>query len=142
MGGGLSLPAYFKYYAAPVKMVETPDGGIAAWRVSIDDGGWKSANEIIDEILFAVGGDIDALSRDEFVQRVERYRGHYLTGDGPVFALYETVKAIIDAERRESRYLTSEEIALVRGLRRKTFVMFEEKLQREGDPAADPSLAQ
>ncbi|WP_245730383.1 hypothetical protein [Micromonospora pallida] len=125
-----------------MKLVEMPGGGVTAWRVSIDTGGWESADDLIEEILFAVGGEIFSLSSDDFVQEVERYRARYLNGDGPIFALYETVKAIVEAERSERRYLTDRERALVRGIRRKTFVMFEEQLKQQGDPGADPSLGE
>jgi hypothetical protein len=138
---GLTLPAYFSYYDSPVKLVETADGGVAAWRMSIDTGGWEPVNNLIDKIIFAVGGEVDEVSREAFVQHTERDRGRYLNGEGPIFALYETVRAIVAAEKEEGRFLTGEERALVRGIRRKTFRMFEEKLQQEGDPAADPSLA-
>lgn len=137
---GLRLPAYFSYYKSPVKMAGTPDGGIRAWRLSHATGGWEPADSIIDEILFAVGGEISSLTVDSFIQWTEHDRGRYLKGDGPVFALYETVRAIVEGAQAEGRRLTTRELALVRGLRRKTFVMFEEKLQQAGDPAADPSL--
>lgn len=139
---GLKLPAYFRYYATLVKMVRGRDGQIQAWRVSMDSGGWQNANELIDEILFAVGGEISTLTAESFVQEVERYRARYLAGEGPIFALYDTVKAITAAEQRERRYLTPEERAIVQGVRRKTFVMFEEQLRRQGDPGADPSVGQ
>lgn len=139
---GLVLPGFYRYFGTPVKLVESPHGGIRGWRLSMDHGGWDEANDIIDEILFAVGGEIYKLSREDFVQAVESYRAHYLPGDGPIFALYETVDAITDAEERERRCLTDEELALVRGIRRKTFVMFEEQLRRQGDPGADPSVGQ
>ncbi|SCE79112.1 hypothetical protein GA0070618_0957 [Micromonospora echinospora] len=139
---GLRLPSYFRYYASPVKLVEVPGGGVRAWRVSIDTGGWEPANNLIDEILFAVGGEVFPLSAADFVQEVERYRARYLTGDSPIFALYETVKAITDAERQERRYLSPHERALVNGIRRKTFVMFEEQLRQQGDPGADPTVGQ
>ncbi|WP_431897489.1 hypothetical protein [Micromonospora haikouensis] len=124
-----------------MKIVETPEGGARVWRVSVDTGGWKERNDLFSEIVFAVGGEVFARSADEFVQDVEQYRGHYLSGKGPIFALYETVKAIVDVEAREGRYLTDREAALVQGIRRRTFVMFEEQLQREGDPGADPTIA-
>lgn len=138
---GFELPSYFRYYASPVKMVATSAGGVQAWRVSIDTGGWEAANDLVDEILFAVGGEIFVLTVEDFVQEVERYRARYLVGEGPIFALYETVRALTAVERRERRYLTPQERAIVHGIRRKTFVMFEEELQRRGDPGADPSLA-
>ncbi|MFF3867045.1 hypothetical protein [Micromonospora sp. NPDC001898] len=138
---GLILPSYYRYYASPVKIVASSDGGIRVWRVSIDTGGWRQENEIFEEIAFAVGGEIFTLSPDRFVQEVEAYRGRHLSGKGPIFALYETVDAIIGAEAREGRRLTEREQALVRGIRRKTFVLFEEQLQQGGDPGADPTIA-
>ncbi len=138
---GLVLPAFFSYYSSPVKMMPTSDGGLMAWRLSIDTGGWEAATHLVDEILFAVGGEISVLTADEFVQRTEHDRGHYLQGEGPLFALYETVRGIEERLGRERRYPTPREQALIRGIRRKTFVMFEEELQRAGDPGADPTIA-
>ncbi|MCX4474228.1 hypothetical protein OOK41_28640 [Micromonospora sp. NBC_01655] len=137
----LVLPSYYRYYASPVKIVTSVDGGAQVWRVSIDTGGWLQENDLFEEIVFAVGGEVFTISPDRFVQEVEAYRGRYLSGQGPIFALYETVKAIVDAGARQGRRLTEREAALVRGIRRKTFVMFEEQLQREGDPGADPTIA-
>ncbi|WFE60033.1 hypothetical protein [Micromonospora sp. WMMD712] len=138
---GLVLPSYFRYYASPVKIVSSPDGGVCVWRVSIDDGGWNREDELFAEIVFAVGGEIFTRPPEDFVQEVEAYRGYYLRGDGPIFALYETVRAVEDVAAAERRALTAEERALVQGIRRRTFVMFEEQLQREGDPGADPTIA-
>ncbi|SCF35733.1 hypothetical protein GA0074695_6027 [Micromonospora viridifaciens] len=138
---GLDLPAYYDYYHTPVKMVPTPEGGLAAWQLDRRTGGWKSANDIVDEILFAMGGDIFVRTAERFVQRTEAERGRYLKGDGPIFALYETVNAIEDVARAEGRPFTVEEAALIKGIRRRTFVMFEEQLQQAGDPGADPTIA-
>ncbi|MGC4808194.1 hypothetical protein [Micromonospora sp. DT233] len=139
---GLVLPSYHLYYAAPAKIVESAEGGIVVWRVSIDTGGWRRQDEILFELLFAGAGyDIVRIPPARFVQEVEAYRGDYLSGEGPIFALYETVEAIVDAAQRENRNLTERESALVEGIRRKTFVMFEEQLQQQGDPGADPTIA-
>ncbi|RKF25726.1 hypothetical protein [Micromonospora globbae] len=138
---GLVLPSFHLYYASPVKIVATPEGGARVWRVSMETGGWVEENDLFDEIVFAVGGDVFSRTVDQFVQDVELYRSRYLSGDGAVFALYETVRAIQAVAEDEGRVLTVEEAALVRGICRRTFVMFEEELQRAGDPGADPSLA-
>ncbi|MFC4148217.1 hypothetical protein ACFO0M_18345 [Micromonospora mangrovi] len=138
---GLVLPRFFSYYEAPVKLVETADGGVAAWRLSWDTGGWESADNLIDKVLFLGGDEIAEMTGDEFVQRTEHDRGRYLRGDGPIFALYETVRALDETLGRERRYPTPREQALISGIRRKTFVMFEEELQRAGDPGADPTIA-
>lgn len=140
-GYGIDLPSYYDYYETPVKFVPTPDGGLTAWRLDREAGGWQPANDIVDEILFARGGDIYVRSAERFVQRTEEERGRYLKGEGPIFALYETVKAVEDIAIAERRAYTPEEAALIRGIRRRTFVMFEEQLRAAGDPGADPSIA-
>ncbi|MBM0235575.1 hypothetical protein JNW91_29670 [Micromonospora sp. STR1_7] len=136
-----ALPAYYLYHQSPVKIVETPDGGARVWRVSIDSGGWHEKNDIFVEIMLAVGGDIFTRTAADFVQEVEAFRAHYLQGEGPIFALYETVQALRDAAKAEGRHLTSKERALIRGIRQRTFVMFEEQLRAAGDPGADPDIA-
>ena len=138
---GLVLPYYGTSGRVPFKIVETPSGGMQAWRLDWETGAWKPANDCIDKVLFAVGGEDGPLTREEFVQETEMWRGHYGRGEGEIRALYETVKAIVDKAEEEDRDLTDEELALVTSIRRKTFVMFEEKLQREGNPGADPSIA-
>ncbi|BCJ68640.1 hypothetical protein [Polymorphospora rubra] len=137
---GLTLPGYFEYHTVPVKMVSTPEGGLAAWRLALDTGAWQPANDIVDEILFATGGEIYNLSEREFVQLVEENRAQFLRGDGPVHALYGTMRAIAEVAREERRSRTPYERALTVSLARRTFVMFEEELQRAGDPGADPTL--
>ncbi|MFE9688697.1 hypothetical protein [Micromonospora sp. NPDC005806] len=135
------LFGYFDYYETPVKLVPTPEGGLAAWRLDRETGGWQPANDLVDEILFAMGGDIFVRSPERFVQRTEEERGRYVKGEGPIFALYETVRAIEDAAIAEQRPYTVEEVALITGIRRRTFVMFEEQLRQAGDPGADPTIA-
>ncbi|RAO26664.1 hypothetical protein PSN13_06693 [Micromonospora saelicesensis] len=141
MAEGLLLPSYYLYYQSPVKIVETLDGGARVWRVSIDTGGWHEKNDIFTEITLGVGGDIFRRSPEDFVQEVERFRAHYLEGEGPIFALYETVQAVRDVANAEDRHLTPKEQALIRGIRQRTFVMFEEQLRAAGDPGADPDIA-
>ncbi|MCG5460306.1 tRNA pseudouridine(13) synthase TruD [Micromonospora sp. MED01] len=141
MAEGLLLPSYYLYYQSPVKIVETLDGGARVWRVSIDTGGWHEKNDIFMEITLGVGGEIFRRSPEDFVQEVERFRAHYLEGEGPIFALYETVQAVRDVAKAEDRHLTPKEQALIRGIRQRTFVMFEEQLRAAGDPGADPDIA-
>ncbi|RLP95478.1 hypothetical protein EAD89_01510 [Micromonospora sp. BL4] len=137
----LVLPSFYLYYQSPVKIVETPDGGARVWRVGIDTGGWQEKNDLFVEITLGVGGEIFGRTREDFVQEVEAFRAHYLRGEGPVFALYETVRSIEDQADAEGRHLTPKEQALIRGIRQRTFVMFEEQLRAAGDPGADPELA-
>ncbi|KXK59482.1 hypothetical protein AWW66_23980 [Micromonospora rosaria] len=135
------VPSYYLYYDSPVKVVGTPDGGARLWRLSADDGAWKERNDLFVDVVLAVGGDVFTIDVSRFVQEVEWYRARYLSGEGPIFALYETVDAIVAVAEGERRRLTPAEQAMVHGIRRKTFVMFEEELQRAGHPGADPTLA-
>lgn len=128
MGAGGDLPAYYSYYDSPVKVVAAEDGSPQVCRIAMETGGWQRDDSILDELVFATAGEISKRSAEEFVQDVERYRSDYLSGDGPVFALYETAAAILDSARRERRSPTAKEQAIVRGIRRRTFVMFEEAL--------------
>ncbi|MDG4808009.1 hypothetical protein O7634_14730 [Micromonospora sp. WMMD1120] len=138
---GLILPSYYLYYQSPVKIVETPEGGARVWRVSIDSGGWHEKNDIFVEITLGVGGDIFSRSAEDFVQEVEAFRAFHLKGEGPIFALYETVRGIESQADAEGRRETPREQALIRGIRQRTFVMFEEELRAAGDPGADPDIA-
>ncbi|MFG1887427.1 hypothetical protein ACGFIR_06095 [Micromonospora sp. NPDC049051] len=135
-----ALPAFFSYYENPVKLVADEAGRVIGWRLSRTSGGWERADDLVRKILLVGGDEIEELSRDEFIEYTEHDRGRYLRGTGSIFALYETVGAILEQADLERRPLTPHESALVAGIRKRTFVMFEEQLQQAGDPAADPSL--
>ncbi|MBM0279595.1 hypothetical protein [Micromonospora tarensis] len=137
---GLVLPSYYLYYQSPVKIVKTAEGGARVWRVSIDTGGWQEKNDLFSEIVFDIGGEVFPRSAEDFVQEVEAFRAHHLKGEGPVFALYETVRAIHNQADAEARHETPRERTLIRGIRQRTFVMFEEQLRAAGDPGADPDV--
>jgi hypothetical protein len=125
-------------------MLPTPDGGLATWILDLDEdsGGWEPANDLVDEILFARAGEISGpMSKDKFIRKVEAARALYVEGEGPIFALYETIRAIEDASEEEDRELTMTEEALIAGMRRKTYAMFEAELVRRGDPGADVEAA-
>lgn len=72
---GLELPAFFNYYDTPVKVVGTPDGGMLAWKLVRETGGWQSADRLIDKILLVGGDGVEALSRSEFIELTEYERG-------------------------------------------------------------------
>ncbi|MBQ1044650.1 hypothetical protein KBX35_12770 [Micromonospora sp. C32] len=137
---GVELPAYFEHYDTPVKLVATPDGGYGAWKLDRSTGGWRPADDLVDDVIGGIGGDIYVRSADAFVQHVEQLRGRYLRGEGEIFALYDRVRAINERAAAEKRNYTADEAALVSGIRRQTFAMFEEQLQRAGDPGADPGI--
>ena len=133
-------PSYFEYNGFPTKVIRsTADAEPTVWRFSPDTGGWRRDDDIIVELESNSRADVIELVRDDFIELTEWSRAHYVRGDGPVFALYETLHAVGEQAERESRPLTVNERALIRGLSRKTYVMFERDLAAKGAPGADPA---
>jgi hypothetical protein len=130
-------PQYYVYEGKPVVFVESPDGGLFIWALSPRNGEFELDKSYVDKIWFGTTADIDTVSREEFVQRVEEYRARRLRGDGPVYALYETINGLEDTSRAEARNLTAEEKALIHSLRLRTHDLFEAELRaqnRQGTP--------
>jgi hypothetical protein len=72
-------------------------------------GEFTETTAIIDDVLFAQGGEISAVDEAVFIDEIER--AHYLRGDGPIFALYETIAGLQEQAKREGRLLSPEERA-------------------------------
>jgi hypothetical protein len=117
----------FKYYivgVVPVKFVLQPDGGFAVLKMNYDTGAFEFDASLLDRIQYARDG-VETVSADEFVQYVEGIRARRLSGDGPVYALYQLVNGIEEVARDEGRELTPDEEALIAELRRKSHALFQ-----------------
>lgn len=125
-------PQYYVYEGKPVAFVEAPDGGLLIWALSPRTGAFELDKSYVDKIWFGTTADIDTVSRPEFVQRVEEYRARRLRGEGPVYALYETINGLEDTSRAEARDLTQDEKALVHTLRLRAHELFEAELRAQG----------
>lgn len=125
-------PQYYTYERRPVIFTETSDGGLAIWALSGHTGEFELNRNYLEKIWFGTTADIETVTRDEFIQLVEEYRARRLKGEGPVFALYETINGLEDAARAERRDLTPEEQALVKTLRLRAHALFEEELRAQG----------
>lgn len=135
----IRTPAYYEYYKSTY-IIETNSGGeLVGRRLNTETGEFVPDNRPIPEILLATStSEVSSLDKDEFIWITERERGH-LEGDGPVFALYDTINAIYEQARREGRKsITREELALIESIRRRTFAMWEEEMARRaaGEPPA------
>ena len=130
------MPQYYKYYNRTYKLDRLPNGNIAGFMLNLATGAFEENNDHIFEVQWENAADIHTLTEDRFVQETEIERKHYLRGDGPIFALYETIQSIIDQARAENRPLGAEERALIVSLRRRTFQMWEEEFARRaaGEP--------
>lgn len=130
-------PAYFKYYASTFVLDTDPEGNWVGHRLNIETGEFELDNRPITEVLLATStSDVTVLERDDFIWWTEQERGR-LRGDGPVFALYETIDAMYEQKEREGRKaFTPEERALIKSIRRRTFKMWEDEAARRaaGEP--------
>jgi len=135
-------PSYYLFRRRPVKILPGPGGEAALWWLDLRTGAWVQDPDLVREIADGDRAEQPApLTPHQFVDVVEAMRAARLTGDGPVFALYETINAVYAIAEAEQRRLTPEEMALLAGLRPRTYRMFEEELASQGNPAAQPDLA-
>ena len=125
-------PQYYFYEGWPVVFVRTPDGGLDCLRLSAENGEFVRNMSYVRKIRYGTTADIDTVTRDAFIQMVEALRGERLKGEGPVFALYETIDAVEQKARDEGRWLTPEEEALIHSLRVRTHELFEAELRAQG----------
>jgi hypothetical protein len=115
---------YYIVGLRPVKFLPTPDGGLAVVKMNWETGIFEYGMEYLARATSS-DSDVDHVSEDEFIQHVESLRARRLRGDGPIFALYQTLNAVEDAAKAQGRRLDDEEAALVAELRRRTYAMFQ-----------------
>ncbi|MEV6440697.1 hypothetical protein [Amycolatopsis sp. NPDC051716] len=131
-------PRFYKYYAQTYRIDSAPNGGLAGTLLDLTTGFFVPDSSHIREVMRATtDSNIDGpFGEEKFVQETEFERSHYLTGDGPIFALYDTIKGIDDVVRREERRRTPQEVALIQALRKRTFKMWEDEAARRaaGEP--------
>jgi len=131
-------PMFYKYYAQTYRIDSTPDGGLKGTILNLRTGFFEEDSSHIRELIWSttesnIGGPF---SEEKFVHETEVERNHYLTGEGPIFALYETINGINGTAFREGRGRTEQETALVRALQKRTFKMWEDEAARiaAGEP--------
>jgi hypothetical protein len=130
------MPRYYKYYNRTYKLDRLPNGNIAGFLLNLHTGAFEENNDHIFEVRFDNAPEIRSLDEARFIEETERERQRYLRGDGPIFALYDTIQAILDQVRAENRRISPEERALIVSLRRRTFQMWDEEFARRaaGEP--------
>ncbi|WP_414936546.1 hypothetical protein [Amycolatopsis sp. cmx-11-51] len=133
----IETPAYFTYYAQTYRVDATPDGGLTGYLLNLRTGEFEEDPSHVREVLRAMASsDISKVPEQKFVQETELARARYLKGDGPIFALYETIDGLYEQARREERGTQPQEIALIQSLRKRTFEMWAEESARRaaGEP--------
>lgn len=133
IGVTMDLPRYYIVGLRPVKFVDTPSGGMTVLKMNWDTGVFEYGMEYLARAMSS-DSDVDRVSEDEFIQHVESLRGRRLEGEGPIFALYQTINGIEDVAKAQERALTDTEDALIAELRRQTHAMFQAAYP---DPVSD-----
>lgn len=126
----VQTPSYFEYFAHSYVVDSTPDGGLTGHILNWETGAFEENSDHVVDVLFDHSPDIRSLDRERFIRRTEEQRQRYLRGDGPIFALYQTIDAIWAATEEENRKITKEERALIESLYRRTFKMWEDEFAR------------
>ncbi|MGH3858983.1 hypothetical protein [Actinokineospora sp.] len=134
----VEIPSYFRYYNKTFKLDADAEGNWIGYLLNIDTGEFELDNRPITEVLFATStSEVAVLNEDDFIRRTEEERAGYLRGDGPIFALYDTIAGLFEQREREGRQsFHDEERALIRSIRKRTFKMWEEEFARRaaGEP--------
>ncbi|MFI5585170.1 hypothetical protein ACIA5G_09070 [Amycolatopsis sp. NPDC051758] len=126
-------PMFYRYYAQPYRVDATPDGGLTGSILDLDTGFFTEDPGHVREVIWSttesdIRGPFD---EEQFVQETERARNEHLTGEGAIFALYETVRGLHDqARRRDSRRLEPQEVALIRSIYTRTYQMWADEAAR------------
>ena len=136
----VQTPSYFEYYDHTYVVDSTPDGGLTGRILNWSTGRFEEKPDHVPDVLLGHEAEISALTRERFVIRTEEERKHYLRGDGPIFALYQTIDAIWDVAKEENRRITKEERALIDSLYRRTFKMWDDEFARR-DAGEPPSFS-
>ena len=136
MSGSLS---YALYADTPVVCRFSPPSEAWCLRADRRNGAFERCDRLLRPLWIGTDSDVTPLgSREEFVQELERFRGRWLTGDGPVFALYRTIRGLEELARLQGRRLTPEERALIRRLRLGAHELFEAELRQQGLTGTPP----
>ncbi|WP_018680284.1 hypothetical protein [Actinokineospora enzanensis] len=132
--GEQAVPAYWKLGGTTFVLEADRAGNWAGhwlnWRTGRFD---RRDDRITDVLLATAEPDIAALDADEFVWETESVRSE-LRGDGEVFALYDTIDAMLDQAGPAG--LGPMETLLIQGLRARTFELWQIDARRApGEPS-------
>jgi hypothetical protein len=122
-------PIYLEFLNRPIKIVLTEKGTEAIFKFDETTGGWLPGDDFWTEVR--LGREIRQVTEEEFIQLVEKKRCLFLKGEGTVCTLYELINAMQDAAKEKGRELTDTEKAIIAGLRRETYTLFEQALEKK-----------
>ncbi len=102
-----------------------PEGQLHGFELNLATGEFDNNNRAIARCIFATStADISNIDEAEFIDETEQRRAEYLRGDGPIFAIYETIDGMYEQRKAENRRFAPEERALIKTVRQRTFTMW------------------
>lgn len=131
------FPEYLRLFHSPTKVV-VKDGRPVGYMLSHFTGKFEYVGSVGRYVPTGGGVNVDEISKEQFIEETEIERARVLTGDGPQFAIYETIRAIRTDAREEERLLTEGERRLIASLYRQTYAMWAAEWGEEGDPPDHP----
>lgn len=114
-----------KYYISgkrPVKEEPTPDGGLKILRMNWDILAFEYGGSPLTE----AGGDVEYVTKDEFVQYTEELRARRYRGNDKLSELYRVANWIEDTAKQMGRAMTTEEKSILAMIRCRTYNLFQE----------------
>ncbi|WP_243789531.1 hypothetical protein [Saccharopolyspora gloriosae] len=128
---------YFSYYNKTFFIDIDHEHREKGYLLNLHDGDFDERSDLIAEVVFATTEDIHPRSHEAFIVNTEECRADHLRGDGPIFALYETIEGLYEQRKAENRRFPEQERALINTLRPRTFHMWDEEFERRaaGDDA-------
>jgi hypothetical protein len=136
----IPTPRFYEYLNKTFRIVDA--GGKSVGEVlDIATGRFERDDRPITRVLSATTeSDIGPVDEDEFIQLTEIARARYLRGEGPIFALYDTIDGLYEQAKAGGQGLGREEQGLIKSLRRRTYRMWEDEFARidAGEAPANP----
>jgi hypothetical protein len=118
---------YYVFGMLPVKYELIPEGGAKCLKLNWETLAFEYGNEYVSRMLFDTGGDVEYLSREQFIQYVESLRARRYTKDDTLGVLYQVMNAMEDVAEEQGRALSPKMKRLLTVLRERTYDLFQEK---------------
>ncbi|CAM3649791.1 hypothetical protein KIPE111705_18820 [Kibdelosporangium persicum] len=127
---GIETPQYLRVHAQTYRIDRGEDGNVHGYLLNLSTGDFDQDDSLIAEVMLDMGGDVHVLDENRFIDETEIARANHLVGDGPIFAVYQTIDGLYDQAAAEGRGVGDQELALITALRRRTFALWAEDFAR------------
>ncbi|WP_018681003.1 hypothetical protein [Actinokineospora enzanensis] len=133
---------YYRYGSTTYRIEQDENREERGYLLNLETGVFQRNDDLIDEVTGATTTSyITRTHFDNFVRYSEGVRQR-LRGEGPAFALYDTIQAIHDKLQAEGRIqFEPAEAALVQAIHKRTFPLWEEDERRRAEGLPPKNIA-